>query len=166
MLDADVIIHFFKGEMLTLLPTIFGEYDYVVLTYVYEELRQADLRNQLDRQIQFLGNIRVLEFDPKGEMKYEYAMLRQQGRGKGESACMAYCKYEHDVVGSSNLRDIKEYCEENQIVYLTTCDFLWYAWQRGKMTIEEAEAFLDLVRQKGSKLPDVDIRTYMPNAKL
>ena len=30
VLDADVIIHFAKGERLSMLPQIFPEYDYVV----------------------------------------------------------------------------------------------------------------------------------------
>ncbi len=29
--------------------------------------------------------------------------------------------------GSSNLKDIKEYCANNRITYLTTVDFLYYA---------------------------------------
>lgn len=38
ILDADVIIHFAKGELLSLLPNIFKEYDYVVLSHVYKEI--------------------------------------------------------------------------------------------------------------------------------
>lgn len=38
VLDADVIIHFAKGKMLSMLPSIFGTYDYIVLLPVYEEL--------------------------------------------------------------------------------------------------------------------------------
>ncbi len=50
---------------------------------------------------------------------------------KGESACMAYCRYTSNIIGSSNLRDIKKYCNNHKIVYLTTIDFLYYAWLRG-----------------------------------
>lgn len=39
ILDADVIIHFYKGEMLSLLPKIFDSYDFVVLDVVYNEIR-------------------------------------------------------------------------------------------------------------------------------
>ena len=34
VLDADVIIHFAKGEMLSILPSIFPDYKYVVLDIV------------------------------------------------------------------------------------------------------------------------------------
>ena len=35
VLDADVIIHFSKGGLLSLLPQIFPEYEYIVLDKVY-----------------------------------------------------------------------------------------------------------------------------------
>lgn len=44
----------------------------------------------------------VVPFSPSGEMLREYALLTEKF-GSGESACMAYCKFNHDVVGSSNL---------------------------------------------------------------
>lgn len=49
--------------------------------------------------------------------------LLQRTLGKGESACMIYCRDNRDVLGSSNLKDIKEYCSKNNITYLTTLDF-------------------------------------------
>ena len=74
---------------------------------------------------------------------------------------MAYCLFTHNVIGSSNLRDIRAYCEEKQITYLTTMDFLWYAWKKGMLTTEEVNTFIAEVRQKGSKLPEVEIEKYV-----
>ena len=128
VLDADVVIHFAKGGYLNLLPSIFPDYEYVLLETVYEELKS--LRSQVDNQIMRLKNITLQPFAPRGEMLREYAMLRSRF-GKGESACMAYCLFTHNVIGSSNLRDIRAYCEEKKIVYLTTIDFLWYACAQG-----------------------------------
>ena len=56
---------------------------------------------------------------------------------------------------------IRAYCEEKKIVYLTTVDFLWYAWQKGMLTPAEISAFITEVKQKGSKLPEVDIEKYV-----
>ena len=158
VLDADVVIHFAKGGYLNLLPSIFPDYEYVLLETVYEELKS--LRSQVDNQIMRLKNITLQPFAPRGEMLREYAMLRSRF-GKGESACMAYCLFTHNVIGSSNLRDIRTYCQEKQITYLTTMDFLWYAWQRGLLTPAEISAFIAEVKQKGSKLPEVDIEKYV-----
>ena len=63
--------------------------------------------------------------------------LLQRTLGKGESACMIYCRDNRDVLGSSSLKDIKEYCSKNNITYLTTLDFLYYAYCRKKMTEQE-----------------------------
>ena len=160
VLDADVVIHFAKGGLLSLLPSIFPDYEYVLLEKVYEELK--DIRTQIDNQMALLKNITLLPFAPHGEMLREYAMLRSRFNfGKGESACMAYCLFTHNVIGSSNLRDIRAYCEEKKITYLTTMDFLWYAWRKQMLTPAEISTFINEVRQKGSKLPEVDIEKYV-----
>lgn len=159
VLDADVIIHFVKGGLLHLLPGIFPEYDYVVLDYVREELNKAT-RHQLDMQMSVLKNIRGIEFAPTGDAQSVYVRLKRQF-GKGESACMAYCKTHNDVLGSSNLKDIADYCDENGIVYLTTIDFLYYAIRRSVITVDRANDFVRMVREKGSKLPIVDFNTFV-----
>lgn len=84
----------------------------------------------------------VVPFSPSGEMLREYALLTEKF-GSGESACMAYCKFNHDVVGSSNLRDIKDYCTANDITYLTTLDFFYYAWQRSVISESDIDNSLE-----------------------
>lgn len=165
VLDADVLIHFSEGECLGLLPTIFEEFDYVVLDYVYEEVLRKSVRDQVQKLMGWFGNLKLEPFAPTGEMMRDYARLLVT-RGKGESACMVYCLYHHDVIGSSNLKDIKDFCEEHGIAYLTTFDFLYYALQRGKMTEAEVAVFIENVKKKGSKLPDIDIRHHVPNTQM
>lgn len=157
VLDADVLIHFQKAGCLSLLPDIFPEYDCIVLSVVYEEI--SSIRRQLDRQIHTLGNITLVTFTPNMEMAREYAHLSDKF-GRGESACMAYCRFTYNVLGSSNLRDISDYCKKNDITYLTTIDFLYYAYVRKKLTKEQCDAFIKDVNAKGSKLPVIDISTY------
>ncbi len=161
ILDADVIIHFSKAECLSMLPTVLSEYEHIVLDYVRDELH-GDVRTQIDMMEATLKSIKVVEFKPEGEMLHEYLLLTED-MGKGESACMAYCRFTHNVIGSSNLRDIKDYCAQHKIVYLTTADFLFYAYHRNKMTKEQCDEFIKVVTSKGSKLPKVDITTYLPN---
>ena len=84
----------------------------------------------------------------------------QRRLGKGESACMIYCRDNQDVLGSSNLRDIKEYCSQNSITYLTTLDFLYYAYCKKKMTQQECTEFMQAVNDAGSRLPIIDITLY------
>lgn len=160
VLDADVLIHFSKGGMLSLLPDILPEFEHVVLDYVYDEIKTV--QKQLDNQIHFIKNISLEKFNATGEMMREYAMLRRSF-GKGESACMAYCRYTNNVIGSSNIKDIKDYCQKNSITYLTTLDFLFYAYTKGKMTEAECKRFVADVQAKGSKLPTIDITKYIPD---
>lgn len=157
VLDADVLIHFQKAGYLSLLPDIFPEYDYIVLSVVYEEI--SSIRKQLDKQIQILRNITLVRFTPNLKMAQEYAHLSDKF-GRGESACMAYCRFTYNVLGSSNLRDISDYCKENGITYLTTIDFLYYAYVRKKLTKEQCDTFIREVNGRGSKLPLIDITTY------
>jgi len=163
ILDADVLLHFAKAGRLNKLPDILPEYEHVVLSAVYDEI--GSIQNQLDNQILFLKNISKETFNPTGEMLVEYARLLQTF-GKGESACMAYCRYTYNVIGSSNLKDIKEYCKKQQITYLTTIDFLYYGIKRGKMSLEECEQFVKDVVAKGSKVPTVDFEHYLPNSQV
>ena len=163
VLDADVIIHFAEGQYLALLPSILPDYEFIVLSQVYNEIR-GEIKRQLDNQIHFFKNINIVRFEPRGDMMREYAQLIRT-KGRGESACLAYCKYEQNVIGSSNLKDIKEYCETNGITYLTTIDFLYFAIKNKHLTIEEASQFINNVVEKGSKLPtDIDFSTFVSKA--
>ena len=110
MLDADVIIHFVKAERFSFLFDIFPEYQYLLLDVVYDEVTvNRGIKNQIDNTCKFLTTrIAKVKFDPKGESRREYARLRNKLLlGKGESACMIYCRDHKDVLGSSNLKDIK-----------------------------------------------------------
>ena len=92
----------------------------------------------------------------------EYNRLRKQF-GKGESACLAYCRFHDDVIGSSNLKDIKIYCETHKIVYLTTMDFLAEAFRTGVMDEAACDFFIYQVKLKGSRLPFNTIKEYLEN---
>ena len=163
VLDSDVIIHFHKGGLLASLPSIFPNYEYVVLPQVYEEIKVAETRKYLDNLSALMKTITLLHFNPTGKMLQEYLRLKDGlDLGKGESACMVYCRYNQDVLGSSNLKDTVEYCKKNHITYLTTLDFLYYAIERKIISLKEANEFIATVRYKGSILPNVDMRSYVP----
>lgn len=110
VLDSDVIIHFHKGGLLAILPSIFPNYEYVVLPQVYNEMKVAETRQYLDKLSEWMKKITLLPFNPSGEMLQEYLRLKDElDHGKGESACMVYCRYNQDVLGSSNLKDTIKY---------------------------------------------------------
>ena len=161
VLDADVIIHFAKGSLLSQLPSFLPEYEFVVLDVVKKEVLKPTI-TQLENQIAYIKNIKEVTFGSTSEEKKEYARLTKNF-GKGESACMVYCRFNKEVVGSNNTKDIEKYCNENGITFLTTNDFLYYGIKRKKITIEGAENFIKEVISKNSNPPIVDFRTYFCN---
>ena len=163
VLDADVIIHFAKGGKLDMLPKILPEYQFMVLDVVKKELPLL-IMSVLQKAISQDKTVVEEVFGKTAGEAKEYARLISKdglALGRGESACMVYCLYHHDVVGSSNTKDVTAYCEEKGITYLTTCDFLYYAIQRGLMTKAEADAFILGVRSMGSFPQVVDFDTYV-----
>lgn len=146
---------------------IFPEYQYIILNVVYDELgKHTPTRKFIDNcNLFFKEKLKTEKFAPQGESRKEYMRLLRT-LGRGESACMVYCRDHQDVLGSSNLRDIKEYCAKNQITYLTTLDFLYHAYRRKVMTVKECEMFIGKVLASGSKLPKVDIEHYVCDVQI
>ena len=108
VLDADVIIHFIEAGNFSLLPDIFPEYEYIVLDVVYNEVSKNNKTKKfIDNYLHHFPKLKQETFAPKGESIKEYFSL-QRVLGKGESACMVYCRDNRDVLGSSNLRDIPQ----------------------------------------------------------
>ncbi|HEX2969444.1 MAG TPA: hypothetical protein VHO46_10110 [Bacteroidales bacterium] len=158
LLDADVIIHFIKGDRLGILTEIFPN-KYGILDFVFNEVFKGNLRIQVENLIRFKRVIEV-PFDESLEVKKEFASLKKR-YGLGESACMAYCKFHKEVFASSNLADIKPYCEANGIKYITTMDLLAEAFKNGLLTATECDNFIVLVKSKGSKLPVNNIQEFL-----
>lgn len=164
VLDADVIIHFIQMGCLFRLPRFIPNYQFVVLDKVYNEIINSNQKNVLTRQIEWMKNIALLDTDSEfdGEMMKTYFGLKRL-YGEGESACMAYC-YHHrdDTVGSNNTKDITEYCEQNEISYLTTSELLHIGVRNGEITEDEARQFIGALRENETCLKPLDMT---PNPK-
>lgn len=166
VLDADVIIDFIDGKRLLEMPAILPDYDFVLLDLVLnQELgRYKSTKQFIERQIEwFKGtrNLSILEWKPDVETLKIYSKLLLT-KGKGESACMAYCQTHNDVLASCNLRDTKAYCEENGITYLTFLDLVWYAWHNEVLSEAECNQCIQDAISAGNKIPNVRIAEYIP----
>ena len=163
VLDADVIIHFYKGGHFLQLLDIFPEYEYIILDVVYNELnKHAQTKRIIDRAEKWLRKVTIQKFWPQGKSIRDYVELKRT-KGAGESACMIYCRDNRDVLGSSNLKDIHDFCNAHNITYLTTLDFLYFAYVRKKMTRQECNDFIATVKSQNSNLPHniTDIENYI-----
>lgn len=161
LLDADVLIHFVKGDRIQLLTDIFPN-RMVLLDRVKEELT-IHVNSLVSRNIIYMvtaGDMEVVSFPNKDrEVITEYAHLSQT-KGKGESACLAYCRFHPHIIASSNLADVKSYCDTHSIAYLTTMDILCLGLKKGAISEKECNEFISKVRAANSKLPNMTISHY------
>ncbi len=165
VLDSDVIIHFIKGECLNLLPQILPTYSFIILDIVYNRELAASHRVILQNIVRLLKTISIVTWEPGKEERQEFMRLQKQF-GLGESAAMAYCNFHNDVLASSNLKDIVEYCEENNITYFTTMDFLYQALHKGILSEEQCDEFINCVLAQDSKLPVTRMSDFKPRITL
>ncbi len=162
LLDADVIIHFMKAQKHFLLPKIFPDNPLCVLDIVVRELtKKKSEKIQVGNLFLFklVNEITFPLTDFSNPIFKEFVQLRKV-RGEGESASMAYARFTENILASSNLKDIKSYCEVHKIPYLTTMDFLCEALKKGVMSEADCNDFLFIVHYEGSKLPVVEMKKY------
>jgi len=161
ILDADVVIHFLRGGQIGILPKIYPNKLYMP-DVVFEETFFGKDKITVGNLFTF-GLVIPLEIQSDRRILQEYYRLKARF-GKGESACMAYCRFSQDVIGSSNLRDILSYCKENGIEYLTTLDFLAEAYLKEILSEAECDHFLYLADAKG-KIPFHSITAFIASVK-
>lgn len=167
--DADVLIHFMQAGCFSDLNRIYPENKKVVLQKVYDELQKYQVSKvMLDSAIDKFKFLHFVKFPISIEMTKEYAHLTSQimNMGKGESACMSYCKFTNDVVVSSNLKDVRAYCKRHNINLLTTMDLLNWAFQNTIYTENECNTFIGEVLKKGGRLPYNSISEYMKKGSI
>jgi hypothetical protein len=126
----------------------------VLLDLVWDvELKNNRIANSLKLLINN-GSITLLEFPTDNDaIDNEFEYLKYEGRGIGESACMAYAKYnKEDIVASSNLKDLLPYCHNNHIPFITTIDFLCEAVKKGLYSETFCNEFIKKVLDEGSHL--------------
>ena len=94
-----------------------------------------------------------------------YAELIKDGRGEGESSIMAVARYNNQIIASSNLKDIKEYCISHKIIYITTMDILLDALEKKILDEAYCDYFIYKVKSSGSKLPVDSMQEYIRKFK-
>lgn len=164
LLDADVVSHFIIGQEAATLSSIFT-YPLYLLDKVHAELQRwprPDLLSILSDLLR-KKQIQLIPFPEENEtIKKEYAWIKSMMfKGDGESACLAVARFQQNILASSNLTDIKHYCERHRIEYLTTMDFLCEALRKGIFDVDRCNMFLYKVRASGSKLPVTNMQDFI-----
>lgn len=158
LLDSDVVRHFLSGRQLAILSSVFPN-RFIILDKVKDELcRSKRLKKDITDFIRDY-KIPILPFPKQIDIIKEYSILKRS-YGEGESACMAVARYDNKYIASSNLKDIKSYCNEHQITYYTTMDILLHAVDKELLSEAEADYFIYNVISSGSILPCRSIEKY------
>ncbi|MCU0431504.1 MAG: hypothetical protein MUF42_16200 [Cytophagaceae bacterium] len=152
LVDADVIIHLFKAERISMLNELFpGRLR--MLDIVLTELRNnRTIAPVVDNLFQFKQMEEIVFPTNQQALFQEYVSLQKKIGGKGESASLVYCKHFQNILASSNTKDIVPYCKEHGIAYLTTLDIFCIALHRNRITEVEVNAAIDSIFRKGSFL--------------
>lgn len=173
LVDTDVISHFIATGNISRLAKIFEPNILVVLDMVYEEACRHPWDNDRKEKVDaWLSSIKSkpipFPFHVENVKKEFYRIKKEDGlRDKGERACMAMARYGHEVIASSNFSDIKAYCDANGIAYLGCLDILFIAMQKGLMTEEECDAFInDAIALNHARFPVNVMKDYAPDRDL
>ncbi len=163
LLDADILIHLTKGERINLLYELFPD-RLLILDIVLEELLVYPPARQQTTNMLLFNRIKQYAIPSNiiDKVYSEYAKIRKETptANAGEGFCMAVAKHDNKIVASSNLRDIKIYCEVNNIDYITTMDILLLAFEKGIMDEAECDYCIYNIKSKGSRLPLNSIIDY------
>lgn len=161
LIDADVVSHFITGGQILILHKIFSN-KILMLDKVYDELLKFNAKKLAVENLINLGIVTKVPFPSNNHaILKEYLHIKKlMFKGDGESACLAYVKHTKDIIGSSNLKDVKRYCALHSIELLTTMDFLCEAFRIGLLTESNCDEFISSVLAAGSKLPVTKMSEY------
>jgi hypothetical protein len=162
LLDADVIIHLFKADKISLLSDLYAG-RIRMLDIVLSELRNnRTIRSVVDNLFTY-KQAEEIKFPTTSNptLLREYISLKKDIKGDGERASLLYCKHHNHIIASSNTKDIVPFCTEHSIAYLTTLDIFSVAIHRKLMTNEEANTSIKKITSAGSFLLCGTIEEYM-----
>ncbi len=163
LVDADVISHFITAGEESKIHLIFPNNPLHLLDKVHAELQNWKNPNFGTIILLQKKRIRLMDFPEENEeIKREYFRIKKVlFKGDGESACLAVARYNNNILASSNLKDIKNYCMMHNINYLTTMDFLCGAMDTGLFDETQCNNFIKKVLNAGSKLPVRNMKDYV-----
>lgn len=170
LIDADVVSHFIVAGEINVINQIFPAFQIWILDKVHAELQQwpsVSVRNQISA-ILSKKVLRLMPFpEENATIVKEYLWIKTVlFKGDGESASLAVARHNKDILASSNLRDIANYCKMHRIDFLTTMDFLCEALRTGLFSIKRCDEFISKVLAAGSRLPVRKMSEYSCTKKL
>lgn len=153
LLDADVVIHLFKADRISLLDELYKGRLRMLDVVLEELLKNRTVRSIVESLFTF-KQVTELKFPTtsNADLFKEYISLKESIKGNGERACLLFCKYSQHIIASSNTKDIVPFCNDHSIAYLTTLDILSVGVHRNKISRTEANECIQKIISNGSYL--------------
>lgn len=85
--------------------------------------------------------------------------------GKGEAAAIVLAKEKHGILASNNLKDIKSYVDEYELILMTTGDIMKKAFEDGLITEKQGNAIWSNMLAKKRKLGYDSFTEFLKNNK-
>ncbi|MGE5604550.1 MAG: hypothetical protein ACM3YE_02540 [Bacteroidota bacterium] len=99
-----------------------------------------------------------------GPLAEEYIKLLRK-MGSGEAAALSLVKHLGGTVVSSNLRDVKEYCDNNGLELIKTGDILCMAVINGRLSEADGQIIWTNMKKARRRLPDYDFSEELKRFK-
>lgn len=161
MLDADFCSSLAWIDRLDILEQLYGGHMIVLEEVEIELQRVPHLARRLQTCI-MKKSVKLVFMWVNSPEALEYSKMIDSGRyGSGEAACMAYLKYHPGTLGSNNLKDVKQFCVDNNKCLITTAGSLHDAMQRQILTEAEIERLWAEMLCKKQKLPTRTFSQYL-----
>ncbi len=157
VLDADLLSCFLHTNRLALLATLYPQA--IILDVVRSEINKVPSLRSALAQVTQSGWFSLISLDVPSDEATEYASLTRKRRlpsplGHGEAAVMAWVRYNGGTVGSNNLRDVRAYCQDNTLRFMTIRAIVADAViNRELLSMADAESFWAAMLTKKRRLP-------------
>lgn len=153
VVDTDFLSSFAWVKRLDIIETLFPK-QMVLLEEVKVELsRVPHLSIQIDDCIT-RNTMSLTYMTADSPEAIELVKYLDSGKyGPGESACMAYLRYNPGTMGSNNTIDVIDYCRDNNKKLICTGHCLCFALDSGIVKFEECESLWAQMISKRRFLP-------------
>ena len=166
--DTDCLSAFLWVDEQAILPQLYPG-RIVIPEPVYQELSRPQV-SHLKRRIDILVKNKQVRIIPIEYSQHSYLMYLQmisspeKGKkiiGKGEASALALAFENDGIVASNNLKDIIQYIDDYNLLYMTTGDILIEAYAKGIITEDEGNKIWSDMLNRRRKLGAYSFSEYL-----
>jgi len=161
VVDTDFLSSFAWVDRLDILETLYLKKIVLLEEVAIEIGRVPHLWTRVEICVSKGTMIRV-EMSVDSPEALDLAKYLEDGKyGRGEAACMAYLKHNSGTLGSNNLADVTQFCQDNNKRLLCTGHCLCQALISKLVSFNECESLWQQMLKKRRKLPTSTFKKFI-----